>query len=97
MYKIPAGFDSAFPSVTVLTNIIGDQLRQTPKSLVKNKLAAFAYGFNFQWGEPSVMTFLAQLGGRRHRTNEEKLIETLENVFETLLPPQKFLEQNQNY
>ena len=85
MYKIPAGFDSAFPSVTVLTNILGDPTSgRLQKSLVKNKLAAFAYGFNFQWGEPSVMTFLAQLGGEEDiEPTKKKLIETLENVFET--------------
>ena len=85
MYKIPAGFDSAFPAVTVLTNILGDPTSgRLQKSLVKNKLAAFAYGFNFQWGEPSVMTFLAQLGGEEDiEPTKKKLIETLENVFAT--------------
>ena len=84
MYKIPAGFDTEFPSVTVLTNILGDPTSgRLQKSLVKNKLAAFAYGFNFQWGEPSVMTFLAQLGGEEDiEPTKKKLIETLESVFE---------------
>lgn len=82
MYKIPAGFDSAFPSVKVLTSILGDPTSgRLQKSLVKNKLAAYAYGFNFQWGEPSVMTFLAQVGKDDDiNPTKEKLLGTLENV-----------------
>lgn len=63
MYRIPAGYDPAYPSMAVLTNILADPTSgRLHKALVKNNLAANTYGYSFQWGEPGVVFFMAQLG-----------------------------------
>ena len=61
-YHIPAGSHPDFAAVSVLSQVLGD----TPsgrlhKALVENKLASRTYGFNFQWAEPSVALYFAEV------------------------------------
>lgn len=61
-YHIPAGSHPDFAAVEVLTNILGD----TPsgrlhKSLVEQKLASRVYGFNFQWQDPGLAFYFAEV------------------------------------
>jgi zinc protease len=82
MYHIPAGFDEMYPSVAVLTNILADPTSgRLHKTLVKNNLAANSYGFSFQWGEPGVAIFMAQLGvDKEIEPARVAMLETLENM-----------------
>jgi zinc protease len=61
-YHIPAGSHPEFAAISVLSQVLGD----TPsgrlhKALVENNLASRTYGFNFQWADPSVALFFAEL------------------------------------
>ena len=82
MYHIPAGFDEMYPAVAVLTNILADPTSgRLHKTLVKNNLAATSYGFSFQWGEPGVAIFMAQLGVDKDiEPAKTAMLETLENL-----------------
>ena len=82
MYRIPAGFDEMYPSVAVLTNILADPTSgRLHKTLVKNNLAANSSGFSFQWGEPGVAIFIAQLGVDKDiEPARAAMLETLENL-----------------
>ena len=82
MYRIPAGFDEMYPSVAVLTNILADPTSgRLHKTLVKNNLAANSSGFSFQWGEPGVAIFIAQLGVDKDiESARAAMLETLENL-----------------
>lgn len=62
MYHIPAGSHQDYPAIDVLSQILGD----TPsgrlhKTLVEGKLASRTFGFNFQWQEPGLAIFGAQV------------------------------------
>ncbi|MDP5029087.1 pitrilysin family protein [Paraglaciecola sp.] len=61
-YHVPAGSHPDFAAVTVLSQVLGD----TPsgrlhKSLVEGKLASRTYGFNFQWQEPTLSMYFAEV------------------------------------
>ena len=61
-YHIPAGSHPDFAAIEVLTNILGD----TPsgrlhKGLVEQKLASRVYGFNFQWQDPGLAFYFAEV------------------------------------
>jgi len=62
MYHIPAGSHPDYASIEVLSQILGD----TPsgrlhKQVVEAKLASRTFGFNFQWQEPGLAIFAAQV------------------------------------
>ncbi|MGS2720372.1 M16 family metallopeptidase [Paraglaciecola aestuariivivens] len=61
-YHIPAGSHEDYAAIDVLTHILGD----TPsgrlhKALVEEKLASRVYGFNFQWQEPGLAFYFAEV------------------------------------
>lgn len=61
-YHIPAGSHEDYAAVDVLSQILGD----TPsgrlhKALVEGKLASRVYGFNFQWQEPGLAIYFAEV------------------------------------
>ena len=80
MYRIPAGFDAMYPATAVLTNVLADPTSgRLHKALVKNNLAASSTGFNFQWGEPGVAIFLAEVGkGKNIESTKIALLKSLE-------------------
>jgi len=62
LYHIPAGSHPDFAAVDVLTQILGD----TPsgrlhKTMVEGKKASRTFGFNFQWQEPGIAIYAAQV------------------------------------
>ena len=81
MYRTPAGFDTDYPATAVLTNVLADPTSgRLHKALVKNKLAASSSGFSFQWGEPGVAIFLAEVGkGKDIESTKTALLSTLED------------------
>ena len=85
IHHVPAGSHPDFAAVDVLNEVLtAEATGRLHKSLVENKLASNAFGFNFQWAEPGVAIFMAQVdkAGDLAKT-EEALIATLENIAET--------------
>lgn len=61
-YHIPAGSHPDYAAIEVLNQVFGD----TPsgrlhKVLVEGKLASVVYGFNFQWQDPGVSMYFAEV------------------------------------
>jgi zinc protease len=85
MYRIPAGTHEDYVSVEILTDILADpKSGRLQKNVVKKKLAANAFGFPFQWGEPGVVTFMGQVAKDKDITaTQDALLHTLENVIDT--------------
>ena len=83
-YKVPAGSDPMFPAVEVLTQIMADSSNgRLHENLVKKELAANAFGFAFQWAEPGVVNFMAQVSKDKDlKAAEEAMLATLESVDE---------------
>jgi len=62
MYHVPAGSHEDFPAINVVTEILGaNSTGRLYKALVEEKLASRAFGFNFQWQEPGVAIYAAQV------------------------------------
>jgi len=89
VYHIPAGSDTDFAAIDVLTQILSD----TPsgrlyKALVETKKASAAFGFNFQLREPGVALFAAEV--RQDASIDparDALLQTIEGVITQ--PPTK--------
>ena len=82
IYHVPAGSHPDFSAIDVLSEILSAEATgRLHKALVENKLASTAFGFNFQWAEPGVAIFMAEVDktGDLAKT-EAALINTLENV-----------------
>ena len=82
MYHIPAGSHPEYAAVEVLNKILGD----TPsgrlhKQLVEGELASRVYGFNFQWQEPGVAIFFAEVDKEKGlNTTADKMLAVLEGL-----------------
>ena len=62
VYHVPAGSHPDFAAVDIITTVLGD----TPsgrlhKALVESKKASSIYGFDFQWREPTLAIFGAEV------------------------------------
>jgi len=81
IYHVPAGSHEDFAAINVLNEIISAQgVGRLHKSLVEQKLASNAFGFNFQWAEPGVAIFMAEVDKANDLAKtEEALIATLES------------------
>ncbi len=82
IYHVPAGSHPDFAAIEVLNEVLSAEATgRLHKALVENKLASSAFGFNFQWAEPGVAIFMAEVdkAGDLAKT-EEALITTLENI-----------------
>ncbi len=82
MYKAPAGSDAMFPAVDVLGEIMAHPTTgRLNENVVKKGLAASSFGFNFQWAEPGVMNFMAQVAKDKDlNAAKEAFLATLEGV-----------------
>lgn len=62
IYHVPAGSHPEFPSIDVATEILSaNSTGRLYKDLVEGKLASRVYGFNFQWQEPGVAIYMAEV------------------------------------
>ncbi len=81
-YHIPAGSHPDYAAVEVLTNILGD----TPsgrlhKTLVEKELASRVYGFNFQWQDPGLAFYFAEVDKKADLDQaQQALIEQVEMI-----------------
>lgn len=82
LYKTPAGPSENFAATQVLTQILGDsETGRLHDELVKNGLAAAAFGFPFQLGEPGALLFGAQVAKDKDiQKTEEAFLKTLEGI-----------------
>ncbi|REL25705.1 insulinase family protein [Thalassotalea euphylliae] len=85
VYKVPAGSHEDFAALDVAAEIFGAAATgRLHKALVENKLASRAFGFNFQWEEPGVALYFAQVDKDQDlAVTEAELIKTLEKTMAT--------------
>lgn len=62
VYHVPAGSHEDFPALDVATEIFSaNSTGRLYKELVEGKLASRTYGFNFQWQEPGIAIYFAEV------------------------------------
>ena len=89
VYHVPSGAHPDFAAVDVLSVVLGD----TPsgrlhKALVESKKAASAFAFNFQWRDPTIAIFGAEVRqGDSLEAARDTLLSTIEGV--AAAPPTK--------
>ena len=89
IYHVPSGSHPDFAAVDLLTQILGD----TPsgrlhKTLVETKKASSIFGFGFQWRDPTIAIFGAEVRQTDSlETARDTLLETIEAIGTT--PPTK--------
>ena len=82
MYHVPAGSHEDFAAL----NILSEVLSSTPngrlyKNLVESKKASQAFGFNFQWQDPGVAIFMAEVDKSADLSIvQESMLTTLESI-----------------
>jgi zinc protease len=81
-YHIPAGSHEDYAAIDVLSQILGD----TPsgrlhKVLVEGKLASRVYGFNFQWQEPGLAIYFAEVDKKAELSSaSDAMVSVLEEL-----------------
>ena len=89
LYHVPSGSHPDFAAVDILTQVLGD----TPsgrlhKALVEAKKASSIFGFSFQWRDPTLALFGAEVRqGDSLDAARDTLIQTIEAIGTT--PPTK--------
>ena len=89
IYHVPSGAHEDFAAVDIISQVLGD----TPsgrlhKALVESKKAASTYGFNFQWREPTIAIFGAEVRtGSSLDAARDALLQTTEGL--NASPPTK--------
>ncbi|MGH9967512.1 MAG: M16 family metallopeptidase [Pyrinomonadaceae bacterium] len=89
LYHVPAGSHPDFAAVDILTQVLGD----TPsgrlhKALVESKKASSIFGFGFQWRDPTLAIFGAEVRqGDSLDAARDILLQTIEAIGTT--PPTK--------
>ncbi len=82
MYHVPAGAHEDFAALNVLSEV----LSSTPngrlyKNLVESKKASQTFGFNFQWQDPGVAIFMAEVDKSADLSEvHDGMLATLENI-----------------
>ncbi|HEX8161475.1 MAG TPA: pitrilysin family protein [Pyrinomonadaceae bacterium] len=88
-YHVPSGAHPDFAAVDILSQVLGD----TPsgrlhKALVETKKASSVYGFGFQWHDPTLALFGAEVrAGDSLDAARDTLLQTVEGIGAT--PPTK--------
>ena len=89
LYHVPAGSHPDFAAIDIIAQILGD----TPsgrlhKALVESKKASSVFGFDFQWHDPTLAVFGAEVRqGDSLDAAREALLTTIEGI--TATPPTK--------
>jgi zinc protease len=89
LYHVPAGSHPDFAAIDIIAQILGD----TPsgrlhKALVESKKASSIFGFDFQWHDPTLAIFGAEVRqGDSLDAARDTLLETIEGI--TATPPTK--------
>jgi zinc protease len=89
LYHVPAGSHPDFAAIDIIAQILGD----TPsgrlhKALVESKKASSIFGFDFQWHDPTLAIFGAEVRqGDSLDAARDALLQTIEGI--TAAPPTK--------
>ena len=89
LYHVPAGSHPDFAAIDIIAQILGD----TPsgrlhKALVESKKASSVFGFDFQWHDPTLAIFGAEVRqGDSIEVARDALLATIEGI--TTTPPTK--------
>ena len=89
VYHVPSGAHQDFAAVDIISQVLGD----TPsgrlhKALVESKKASSSFGFNFQWREPTIAIFGAEVRvGTAIDPARDAVVQTVEGFVAT--PPSK--------
>ena len=89
VYHVPSGAHEEFAAIDIISQVLGD----TPsgrlhKALVESKKASSSFGFNFQWREPTIAIFGAEVRvGNAIDPARDTLLETVEGL--AAKPPTK--------
>jgi len=89
LYHVPAGSHPDFAAIDIIAQILGD----TPsgrlhKALVESKKASSVFGFDFQWHDPTLAIFGAEVRqGDSIEAARDALLATIEGI--TAAPPTK--------
>jgi zinc protease len=89
VYHVPSGAHEEFAAISILSQVLGD----TPsgrlyKALVESKKAASTFGFGFQWREPTISMFGAEVRlDSSVEAARDTLLETVEGLVKT--PPSR--------
>ena len=89
LYHVPAGSHPDFAAIDIIAQILGD----TPsgrlhKALVESKKASSVFGFDFQWHDPTLAIFGAEVRqGDSLDAARDALLTTIEGI--TATPPTK--------
>ena len=89
VYHVPSGAHQDFAAVDIISQVLGD----TPsgrlhKALVESKKASSSFGFNFQWREPTIAIFGAEVRvGTPLDPARDAVLQTVEGFVAT--PPSK--------
>lgn len=83
-YHVPAGAHPDFAAIDVLTAILSDTPRgRLHKDIVKAQLASRSYGFSFQWAEPGLALFAAEVDKSSDiKKTSSAINDLLENIHE---------------
>ncbi|HEX8180931.1 MAG TPA: pitrilysin family protein, partial [Pyrinomonadaceae bacterium] len=82
LYHVPAGSHPDFAAVDVIAQVLGD----TPsgrlhKALVESKKASSVFGFDFQWHDPTIAVFGAEVRqGESLDAARDALLQTVEGI-----------------
>ena len=82
VYHVPAGSHQDFAALNVAAEIFGASATgRLHKSLVETKLASRAFGFNFQWQEPGLALFFAEVDKKQNLNDTQTaLLNTIEQT-----------------
>jgi len=89
LYHVPSGAHPDFAAIDIIAQVLGD----TPsgrlhKALVETKKASSAFGFNFQWRDPTLAIFGAEVRtGDSLDAARDTLVQTVEGIASN--PPTK--------
>jgi zinc protease len=82
LYHVPAGSHPDFAAVDIIARVLGDDTSgRLRKALVETKKASSAFGFDFQWHDPTLVIFGAQVRqGDSLDAARDTLIQTVESI-----------------
>lgn len=82
LYHVPAGSHPDFAAVDIIALILGDDPSgRLHKTLVETKKASSIFGFDFQWHDPTLAIFGAEVRqGDSLDTARDALIQTIESI-----------------
>ncbi|HZT60395.1 MAG TPA: pitrilysin family protein [Pyrinomonadaceae bacterium] len=82
LYHVPSGAHPDFAAVDIIARVLGDNTSgRLHKALVETKKASAAYGYDYQWRDPTLAIFGAEVRqGDSLDAARDALIETVEGI-----------------